>query len=99
MNKIAPLRRMEDSLHARIAVMASGQGDTTDLAGTAVALNHCDTLMFGWMGRYDMQLKGMTDEEKTRYLQGQVGELSAINRAIDSALARAAELLGGTDTR
>ena len=94
MNKIAPMRRMEDSLHAHIIRIAAQKGDTTQLTAAAARLNSCDTTMFGWMGRYDMQLEGKTDSGKAQYLRGQVAELTRIDQSIDSAIAEAKGLLG-----
>lgn len=99
MNKVAPLRSVEDSLRMKIAQLR-GKGDTTGgdtarLSVMADRLNTCDTTMFGWMGRYDMQLEGKTDAEKALYLKGQVQELSGIDQSIDSAILAARQLLGG----
>lgn len=93
MGKIAPIRRMEDSLRARIPAVAAAGGDTAALAGAAQRLHSCDTTMFGWMGRYDMQLTGKTDPQKADYLQAQLTELSGIDRRIDSTLSQSAALL------
>jgi len=88
------MRRMEDSLHAHIIRIAAQKGDTTQLTAAAARLNSCDTTMFGWMGRYDMQLEGKTDSGKAQYLRGQVAELTRIDQSIDSAIAEAKGLLG-----
>ena len=93
MNKVAPLRSLEDSLRTQISRLAAKgdttQGDTARLSALASRLNTCDTTMFGWMGRYDMQLEGKSDAEKAAYLSGQVRELSGIDDSIDSAMAAA----------
>lgn len=88
MNTIGPLRRVEDSLRARIKTRPAG-GDTATLSRLAGALNDCDTAMFGWMGRYDTQLKGRTDSEKVAYLHGQLGMLRRLDRTLDSTIGQA----------
>jgi hypothetical protein len=93
MNKIAPLRRLQDSMRAKIAVAVAMQADTTVFSGALQQLQQGDTAMFGWMGRYDMDYKGKSDSDKVVYLQSQVNELQQIDQAVDQALQTAEGLL------
>lgn len=97
MNKVAPLRSVEDSLRMKITQLTAkgdtARADTAELSRLADRLNSCDTTMFGWMGRYDMQLEGKTEAEKEAYLTGQVRELTGIDQSLDSAIRAASVLL------
>lgn len=86
MNKIGPLRKLEDSIGGRIKTAADKGKDTTALSHLAKALNTSDTAMFGWMGQYDMHLDGKSDSEKIEYLQLQLQKLARLNRSMDSAM-------------
>jgi|GEM_PF-3668487 hypothetical protein len=93
MNKVAPLRRLQDSMRAEIAVAVATQADTTAFSDALQQLQQGDTAMFGWMGRYDMDYKGKNDSDKVVYLQSQVNQLQQIDHAIDQALQTAEGLL------
>lgn len=93
MNKIAPLRRLQDSMRAKIAVAVATQADTTAFSQALEQLQQGDTAMFGWMGRYDMDYTGENDTDKVIYLESQVSELQQIDQHVDQAVKTAEGLL------
>jgi len=92
MEKIAPLRRIEDSIHGEINRIAAEKGDTRELSQILDELNHCDTAMFGWMGRYHDQTMSR-DSANTALIKQQLQSLKRLNASMESVIGRGRSLL------
>jgi hypothetical protein len=96
MNKIGPLRALEDSIRGEISIQARKGADTMKLSVLADRLNACDTAMFGWMGQYHTDLSGKADTEKLSYLQVQLQKISRLDKTMDSTMKKAKKQLNAS---
>lgn len=92
MGKIAPLRRVEDSLRKEINSGTAGNRDTVELSGVATALDRCDTAMFGWMGRYHDQMMS-PDSSNPALIKKQLQSLELLNDSMDRVIKKGRFLL------
>lgn len=92
MGKIAPVRRVEDSLREKIKAFAEEKKDTSALSEAAAALNTSDTAMFGWMGRYQ-DLATSADSANVDLLKQHLESLKQIDATMDSTIEQGRKLL------
>jgi len=92
MGKIAPLRMVEDSIREGIRMLAGDKKDTLKLSEVATEMNHYDTAMFGWMGRYHDQTMS-PDSSNTALIKQRLQSLKRLNASMDSVIIRGRALL------
>lgn len=92
MDKIAPVRRVEDSIREKIKIFTEERKDTINLSKTATALNHDDTAIFGWMDSYHNQITS-PDSSNVKLLKQRLQSLEQISTSMDSVVKKGRELL------